>query len=148
MIASRSIFSIALVAMTGWVVSSCSQEVTDPVARGNLPNPISTVIKNWAPLPGGREWGSTAGIDIGPDGHIWAYDRCGAVDLRDPGCETRNIDAIFKISRNTGEIMTAFGAGEFVVPHGIHVDSDGNVYVAEGPNSREVAGGGLSKYLP
>ena len=42
-----------------------------------LPNPVVEVILNWAPLPDGREWGSTAGIDIGPDSHIWAYDRRG-----------------------------------------------------------------------
>ena len=49
---------------------------SDLVAR-RLPNPNPTVILDWAPLPDGREWGSTAGIDIGPDGHVWAYDRCG-----------------------------------------------------------------------
>ena len=51
-----------------------------------LPNPTAEVILNWAPLPGGRVWGSTAGIDIGPDGHVWAYDRCGGG--LDGGCET------------------------------------------------------------
>ena len=43
-----------------------------------LPNPTSEVILNWAKMPAGREWGTTAGVDIDPrDGHIWAYDRCG-----------------------------------------------------------------------
>ena len=27
------------------------------------------------------------------------------------------------------------------------VDADGNVYAAEGPNSREAAGGGITKYV-
>ncbi len=39
-----------------------------------LPNPYKTVT-GWAQLPDGRKWGSTAGIDIGPDGNIWAYER-------------------------------------------------------------------------
>ena len=51
-----------------------------------LPNPTSQALLNWAPLPDGREWGSTAGIDIGPDGHVWAYDRCGGMALAG-GCE-------------------------------------------------------------
>jgi sugar lactone lactonase YvrE len=107
-----------------------AQSVTDPAANA-LPDPTPNVEKNWAPLPGGRIWGATAGIDIGPDGHIWAYDRCGAVELRDPGCETRNIDAIFKFDHATGELLASFGAGEFVVPHGFHVDADGNVWVTD-----------------
>jgi len=128
---SRSIVSLAFVSFS--VLSACSsgEDVTDPVAAGGLPNPISTVITDWAPLPDGREWGATAGIDIGPDGHIWAYDRCGAIVLLDPGCENRNVDPIFKINRDTGEIMTSFGAGLFVVPHGLHVDGDENVWVTD-----------------
>ena len=65
-----------------------SQTTTEPApasAAGNtitgdgLPNPTSTVMANWGDLPEGREWGSTAGIDIDPgDGQIWAYERCGA----------------------------------------------------------------------
>ena len=95
-----------------------------------LPNPTSEVILNWAPLPDGREWGSTAGIDIGPDGHVWAYDRCGGG--LDGGCETNpELDPIFKFDRNTGEVLTSFGAGLTVTPHGFHVDSDGNVWVTD-----------------
>ncbi len=96
-----------------------------------LPNPTSEVILNWAPLPGGREWGTTAGIDIGPDGHVWAYDRCGG-GLDGGGCEANpELDPVYKFDRNTGEVLTSFGAGLFVTPHGMHVDSDGNVWVTD-----------------
>ncbi len=98
--------------------------------RALLPNPNSTVILNWAPLPDGRTWGSTAGVDIGPDGHIWAYDRCGAFSL-EGGCDTSPVDPIFKFDRSTGEVLTSFGGGLFVTPHGFHVDSDGNVWVTD-----------------
>ncbi|MYG80688.1 MAG: hypothetical protein F4187_02445, partial [Gemmatimonadetes bacterium] len=50
--------------------------IQDPAL--DLPNPNPTVMADWVDLPDGREWGSTAGVDIDPiDGHIWAYDRCG-----------------------------------------------------------------------
>ena len=95
-----------------------------------LPNPNPEVILDWAPLPDGRQWGSTAGVDIDPDGHVWAYDRCGGG--LDGGCDTNpELDPIFKFDRNTGEVLTSFGAGLFVTPHGIHVDSEGNVWVTD-----------------
>ena len=94
-----------------------------------LPNPNPTVILDWAPLPDGREWGSTAGIDIGPDGHVWAYDRCGGNAFG--GCDATDVDPIFKFDRETGEVLTSFGAGLFVTPHGIHVDAEGNVWVTD-----------------
>ncbi|MBT4256610.1 MAG: hypothetical protein HOD87_11185, partial [Gammaproteobacteria bacterium] len=38
------------------------------------PNPFSSV-DGWVNLPAAREWGSTAGVDIDPDGrHLWAID--------------------------------------------------------------------------
>ena len=49
----------------------------DDPPPNNLPNNHMTVL-NWAKFPDGRRWGSTAGIDVAPDGTIWAYDRCGA----------------------------------------------------------------------
>jgi sugar lactone lactonase YvrE len=105
-----------------------ADNVTDPALR-NLPNPNPTVITNWALLPDDREWGSTAGADIGPDGHVWAYDRCGGG--LDGGCDTNLVDPIVKYDRNTGELLAAFGAGIFVTPHGLHVDDDGNVWVTD-----------------
>jgi len=113
-----------------------SAEVTDPAAEG-LPNPTPNVIKDWAPLPDGREWGSTAGIDIDPtDGHIWAYDRCGGIALAG-GCAENLVDPVFKFHRETGEIMASFGAGLFVLPHGLYVDDDGNVWVTDSQGTED-----------
>ena len=117
--------SLALVTAPGRVAAQTSDLVDRP-----LPNPTGEVILNWAPLPDGREWGSTAAIDIGPDGHVWAYDRCGGG--LDGGCEANpELDPIFKFDRHTGEILTSFGAGLIVTPHGFHVDDEGNVWVTD-----------------
>ena len=99
-----------------------------------LPNPTASVITNWGDLPEGREWGTTAGVDIDPnDGHVWAYERCGSGALTGGGvsCDTNPVDPIFKFDRDTGEMLANFGEGIFVVPHGIHLDSVGNVWVTD-----------------
>ena len=111
----------------------------NPITGEGLPNPNPTVMANWGDLPEGREWGTTAGIDIDPnDGHIWAYERCGAGALTGGGvsCDSNEVDPIFKFDRHTGEILANFGAGLFVTPHGIHVDSDGNVWVTDFAGNR------------
>ena len=114
-----------------------------------LPNPTGEVILNWAPLPDGREWGSTAGIDIDPDGQIWAYDRCGGLALAG-GCEGNpDRDPIFKFNKDTGEVMTSFGAGLFVLPHGLHVDAEGNVWVTDSQgNEAGTKGHQVIKFSP
>ena len=60
------IASVAAMALSGGRAYP-EADVADP-AKNNLPNPNPTVIKNWGPLPEGRIWGNTAGVDIGPDG--------------------------------------------------------------------------------
>ena len=41
------------------------------ISGDGLPSPAPVVTQNWGNLPEGREWGSTAGVDIDPtDGHI------------------------------------------------------------------------------
>jgi sugar lactone lactonase YvrE len=102
-----------------------------------LPNPAPKVTRNWGQLPAGRKWGTSAGIDIDPiDGHIWAYERCGAGAAGGAAgggvnCETNVVDPIFKFNRNTGAVLANFGKGVMVTPHGIHVDRQGNVWIAD-----------------
>ncbi len=120
------------------LLAGCAGESEAPgntITGEGLPNPTTTVMANWGNLPEGREWGSTAGIDIDPfDGNIWAYERCGASAFgggAPVNCDTNPVDPIFKFDRNTGEVLANFGAGIFQTPHGIHVDSDGNVWVTD-----------------
>ncbi len=113
----------------------------NPITGEGLANPAPTVTRNWGTLPEGREWGSTAGIDIDPtDGQIWAYERCGAGTFgagAPVNCDNNPVDPIFKFDRNTGEVLANFGAGVFVTPHGIHADSDGNVWVTDFAGNQE-----------
>ena len=134
--------------MTDMAAEAADAGMTADLVSRPLPNPTGEVILNWAPLPDGREWGSTAGIDIGPDGHVWAYDRCGGG--LDGGCESNpELDPVFKFDRNTGEILTSFGAGLLVTPHGFHVDSDGNVWVTDfAGNEAETKGHQVIKFSP
>lgn len=101
----------------------------------NLPNPNPVVTTNWGDLPAGREWGSTAGIDIDPnDGHIWAYERCGAGSFGGGvpiNCDSNPVDPVFKFNRHTGEVMANFGGGLMMTPHGIHAAEDGSVWVTD-----------------
>ena len=84
------------------------------------PNPYRTV-SDWAKLPEGRAWGSTAGVDIDSHDHIWVAERCGA-----NSCAGSNLAPILEFD-TSGKLLKSFGAGMFVFPHGIYVDKDGNV---------------------
>ena len=109
-------------------------KVPNVITGEGLPNPTPVVTRNWGTLPAGRTWGTSAGIEIDPiDGNVWAYERCGAgtagggpVD-----CENNPVDPVFKFDRKTGAVLANIGKGVMVTPHGIHVDRQGNVWIAD-----------------
>jgi sugar lactone lactonase YvrE len=91
----------------------------------HLPNPYETV-RNWGALPGGRTWGSVSAIHVDADGkHIWAGDRCGT-----NSCAGSTVDPIVKLDPS-GKVVQAFGAGQIIWPHGMDVDRQGNVWIAD-----------------
>jgi len=79
----------------------------------------------WAKLPDGRKWGAASGLAVDRDGNVWVFERCGA-----GSCAGSNVAPIVKLDPD-GKYLKSFGAGMFVGPHGLHVDRDGNVWVAD-----------------
>lgn len=109
---------------------SFAQPDMEPV--NNLPNPYQT-IEGWAKMAPGRSWGSTSAVDLDIDGtSIWVGERCGG---NVGPCATGNLDSIFKFDAS-GNLVTSFGAGLVMWPHGIHVDFEGNVWVTDGRDNR------------
>jgi DNA-binding beta-propeller fold protein YncE len=89
-------------------------------------NPYATVPGVWAELPDGRSWGSTSAIYPAPDGmSIWVAERCGA-----NSCADSDVDPILRYDLD-GNLMTSFGGGMIYWPHGLHVDREGNVWIAD-----------------
>ena len=133
-LSSSPIFKFTLFACLSAVLTGCVGE-GNYISGDGLPNPAPVVTQNWGQLPAGRNWGSTAGIDIDPnDGHIWAYERCGAGTFGGGtpiNCDTNPVDPIFKFDRNTGEVLANFGGGIMMTPHGIHAAADGSVWVTD-----------------
>ncbi|MFL2840222.1 MAG: peptidyl-alpha-hydroxyglycine alpha-amidating lyase family protein [Pseudohongiellaceae bacterium] len=110
-----------------------AQANMEPV--NELPNPYVTQ-SGFLKMPVGRNWGSSSTVDIDPDGEsIWVAERCGA---NVGACVAHpNINMIMQFDKN-GNIVRSFGAGYISWPHGIDVDHEGNVWIADGrDNSNE-----------
>jgi sugar lactone lactonase YvrE len=94
-------------------------------AQMTAPNPYRSV-EGWAQLPDGREWGATSAVYPAPDGeHIWVAERCGA-NL----CVESDVDPVLLFDPE-GNVVRSFGAGLIAWPHGIFVDGEGSVWIAD-----------------
>lgn len=115
------LFALALLAVG--IGEARAQAAAQPT--NDHPNPYRT-IEGWARMPEGRTWGSTSAVEIDKDGvSIWVAERCAA-----NSCAGSSLDPILKFD-STGKLVTSFGAGLLLSPHGIHVAPDGNVWVTD-----------------
>ena len=127
---------LTLFPAAGWAQRGASgpPEHADVEPINDLPNPYET-MRNWGTLPDGRTWGSVSAINVDIDGtHIWAGDRCGT-----NSCAGSDVDPIVKLDPD-GNVVQSFGAALITWPHGMEVDSAGNVWVADArsANAREL----------
>ena len=138
--------------LPGSAMAQSESVVPNHITGEGLPNPVPNMTQNWGELPAGRQWGTSAGIDIDPiDGNIWAYERCGAGQLSggSVNCDTNPVDPIFKFDRNTGAVLANFGGGLMMTPHGIFVDDEGNVWVTDFANNEaRTKGQQVHKFSP
>ena len=117
-----------------FVLVTLVASVTTPsdVLGQALPNPYR-LVDDWAQLPGGRQMGAVGGVTMDPDGrHVWAVIRCDATAPERFGneCLDSDLDPVIKFAPD-GTVAESFGGGLFIWPHGIDVDSDGNVWVTD-----------------
>src|SRR5262245_7673015 len=102
---------------------------TDKVQPVNSGSNPYRVIRDWARLSEERPWGGSNGVAIDRDGKsVWALDRCSPGTA--PGCLGTKVNPVHLFDESGKEIRS-FGGGMLVWPHGIHVDREGNVWVAD-----------------
>ena len=119
----------------GWIAATLVTASVSALAA-TLPDPFEPPQRQWAKLADGHAWGTTAGIEIGPNGEIWAIDRCGGTT-----CDGSNRAAVHQIDAKTGKPIRSIGAGLFAMPHGLHVDRRGNVWVTDAAISKDKSKG-------
>ena len=80
-------------------------------------------------------------MDVDRAGNLWVAERCGANT-----CAGKTDAPILKFDPS-GKLLTSFGASMFVFPHGISMDSDGNVWITDG-QGRDGKGRQVFKFSP
>jgi len=123
---TKTTFALALVHI-------CAVPVVDSAHAQSSARTFSyeaTSTSDWGRMPPGRTWGAPTAVKVDPDGHsLWVLERCG--DYNGPGCAESDLDPILKFD-SSGRLVRSFGAGMLLFPHGLALDHEGNVWVADG----------------
>ena len=87
-------------------------------------------VKNWPSLPANVQLGETAGVAIDANGHVFVFHRPGrGFDLKATGKLTE--PTVLEIDAETGKLIASWGANTFLVPHGISIDRQNNVFLTD-----------------
>jgi len=133
---------LVIIALIG--TNLAAQDV-QPVAQGvrnDLPRPYITQ-RDWGELPAGTaQWAAVTAVEPAPDGEIiYVVHRC-----FENSCEDRPEPPILKFDYE-GNLLSSFGAGLFVFPHGATVDHEGNLWVSDARGSDSI-GHQVLKFSP
>jgi peptidylamidoglycolate lyase len=103
--------------------------------QGNVKNPPKyELVSDWPQLPVGYPLSQPSGIGVDISQHIFVFHRPGRrwkiLDEEFPDSLISS-NTILMLDRHTGKILDSWGANMFIMPHGLTVDKDNNVWVTD-----------------
>jgi peptidylamidoglycolate lyase len=100
-------------------------------ARAQTASTTYEVVHGWPILPEGHRLGQAVGVGVDSRGRVFVFHRAGR-QWTDPfpiDCIAAPTVVVFDGA--SGDPLAQWGAGSFVMPHGLTVDGDDNVWVTD-----------------
>lgn len=90
------------------------------------------LVPNWPNLPEGINIGQVSGVGVASNGDVFVFQRAERIW----GGEELTLDLIssptvFILDNETGDLIQSWGADMFVMPHGLTIDQDDNIWLTD-----------------
>lgn len=93
--------------------------------------PHYELATNWPQLPDSLVLGDPTGVGLDYAGYLWVFCR-GSRGWTEPFPATPiTTNTVLRLDRESGELIGAWGAGLFIMPHGLTVDRKGNIWLTD-----------------
>lgn len=103
----------------------------DSSKSGN-PQPISYMLDEaWPKLPAGYAFGQPTGVGIDSRQHVFVFHRAGRKWTTTFPESFIDKNTILELDAETGNIINEWGAGIFIMPHGLTVDKNDNIWITD-----------------
>jgi len=89
------------------------------------------VVHGWPELPLGEILGQATGVDVDSKGDVWVFHRAGREWSEPFPIEPIDRPTVWVFDGRTGRLLKSWGANAFVMPHGLTVDPDDNVWLTD-----------------
>jgi streptogramin lyase len=92
--------------------------------------PTLAVDTGWPTIPVDAKFGEVSAVDVDAEGNIWVLHRAGRV-WEEPFPTTPITEpTVFKFAPD-GTLIAQWGAGVFIMPHGLSIDGAGKVWITD-----------------
>ena len=123
------------------VMQACTTDPSSAPAQSATQNEPYRLVENWAQLPDGLVWGQAIAVEVDADGNLIVFHRCSS-----DTCVGQSEPPLLKFDPN-GELLMSWGEGMLVWPHGLNLDSRGNIWVTDGRHEGDM-GEVIHKFSP
>lgn len=118
---------VTLPLLTGLLLALAACDAAEP------PREVVAVLEvdaAWPTIPAGAAFGEVSAVDVDAEGNVWVLHRAGR-KWEEPFPKEPIVDnTVFKFSPD-GQLLAQWGAGLFIMPHGISIDADGKVWITD-----------------
>lgn len=89
------------------------------------------VVPDWPRLPEGHELGLCAGVDVDAQNRVFVFHRSGRKWSNPFPKEPIKEPTVSIFDGVTGKLLASWGENRFIMPHGLTIDSGGNVWLTD-----------------
>ena len=89
------------------------------------------IVKDWPQLPKGFNFSDVSAVGVDRDQNIFLFQRTGRHWIQPFPDTLISSNTIFLLDNETGKVLNSWGANLFIMPHGLSVDIENNVWVTD-----------------
>jgi peptidylamidoglycolate lyase len=89
------------------------------------------VVHGWPELPPGEILGQATGVDVDSKGNVWVFHRAGREWSEPFPTDPIGRPTVWVFDGHSGRLLKSWGAGRFIMPHGLTIDRDDNVWLTD-----------------
>ena len=117
--------------LTALLLLGCKSPKKKEVKKESKNQDSYVLVEDWPKLPEDLVLGNPTGLGIDSENNILVFHRASRV-WQEPMPEDKiQENTILTLNKQTGEILKSWGADLFIMPHGLEVDKENNVWVTD-----------------
>ncbi len=97
----------------------------------NAAEPQHEVVRDWPSLPADHVLGLCAGVGVDSHNHVFVFHRCERKWTSPFPTEPIASATVSVFEGGSGKLIASWGAGEFIMPHGLTVDREDHVWLTD-----------------